>query len=257
VPVVPPGRNVEGVVDDQPPHRDQPPASGRATALVWPGQPVTSAQVRPRRAAPGPALSVSERKRADIRRAALHLFTRDGYERTSVDAIAAEAGVSKRTVYNHYGDKENLFISVVQDTFTAMIGALRDVVDRTMRDRGDVEQSLTEFVREVCRTLLRRPERAALIRLIITEGTRFPVLTEPWRRRGIITDVIAEPLARLGAEGRLDIGNAEEAARHLSALTFGQINGRSLFGVIEIGDAEVDNVITGGVRLFLRAYAPR
>ena len=68
------------------------------------------------------ARSVSGRKRDEIQRAALALFSRDGYERTSVDAIAAEAGVSKRTVYNHFGDKENLFLAVVQRTFAWMIG---------------------------------------------------------------------------------------------------------------------------------------
>ncbi len=203
-----------------------------------------------------PALSVSERKRADIRRAALHLFTRYGYERTSVDAIVAEAGVSKRTVYNHYGDKENLFISVVQDTFAAMIGVLREIADQAFRDSADLEASLTAFVTEVTSRLLRLPERAALIRLIITEGPRFPVLAEPWRNRGTVTDVITEPVARLAAEGRLDVDDVGEAARHLSALTFGQINSRSLFGVIDVSDEEIAGVITGGVRAFLRAYRP-
>ena len=43
-----------------------------------------------------------QRKHDAIAAAAPVLFARDGYERTSVDAIAAEAGVSKRTVYSHY-----------------------------------------------------------------------------------------------------------------------------------------------------------
>ena len=47
----------------------------------------------------------------------MRLFLRDGYARTSVDAIAAEAGVSKRTIYNHYGDKESLFLSVVSGKY--------------------------------------------------------------------------------------------------------------------------------------------
>ena len=58
---------------------------------------------------------MQERKRDAIGRAALTLFASDGYERTSVDAIAAEAGVSKRTVYSHYGDKESLFLSASPD----------------------------------------------------------------------------------------------------------------------------------------------
>ena len=62
-----------------------------------------------------PGLRLAAQARRD-RAAALVLFARDGYERTSVDAIAAEAGVSKRTVYSHYGDKENLFLLVLRET---------------------------------------------------------------------------------------------------------------------------------------------
>ena len=79
-------------------------------------------------------MTVSERKRMAIARAALTLFASDGYERTSVDAIAAEAGVSKRTVYSHYGDKENLFLSVVRETYDAMLKRITEIVDRTSWD---------------------------------------------------------------------------------------------------------------------------
>jgi len=75
-----------------------------------------------------------QRKHDAIGAAALTLFARDGYERTSVDAIAAEAGVSKRTVYSHYGDKENLFLQVLRDTYDVMRDRVRDIVDRNLRD---------------------------------------------------------------------------------------------------------------------------
>src|SRR6516164_6192555 len=74
-------------------------------------------------------MAVPERKRKESGRAALTLFASDGYERTSVDAIAAEAGVSKRTVYSHYGDKENLFLSVVRDTYDGMLSRIAEIVD--------------------------------------------------------------------------------------------------------------------------------
>ena len=61
-----------------------------------------------------------QRKHDAIAAAALVLFARDGYDRTSVDAIAAEAGVSKRTVYGHYGDKESLFLLVLRETNDTM-----------------------------------------------------------------------------------------------------------------------------------------
>src|SRR6202000_1822976 len=147
--------------------------------------------------------SLSERKRDELRRAALVLFARDGYERTSVDAIAAEAGVSKRTVYSHYGDKENLFITVLQDTYDSMRARVRDIVDRNLRDVDDVAAALTSCVSEIVRTITRAPERSTLVRLVMTERPHFPALLEMWHNRGI-TPIIAEPIAKLAASGLLD-----------------------------------------------------
>src|SRR5215472_5468716 len=101
----------------------------------------------------------SERKREAIARAALTLFSSDGYERTSVDAIAAEAGVSKRTVYSYYGDKENLFLSVVRDTYEGMLVRIGEIVDRVPWDR-DLTVTLTGCVTDINRSVVRSPERA-------------------------------------------------------------------------------------------------
>ena len=206
------------------------------------------------------ARSVSERKRDEIQRAALALFTQYGYERTSVDAIAAEAGVSKRTVYNHFGDKENLFLSVTQQMFLWMIGLVDELVGRhldDLRDPSALEPTLVETLLDMSRTVTQLPERAALIRLLITEARRFPVLTEPWRRRGTVTDAIAGRLSRLADRGLLVFDDPVQATQHLTALTLNQLNTRSLFGTFEISDAETEQVIRGGVHVFLLAYGPR
>src|ERR1700749_4743600 len=109
-----------------------------------------------------------QRKHDAIGAAALTLFARDGYERTSVDAIAAEAGGSKRTVYSHYGDKENLFLLVLRETYDAMRERVRDIVDRTLRGVRDVRQALTACIREIVATITRAPERATLVRLVVS-----------------------------------------------------------------------------------------
>ena len=98
-----------------------------------------------------------QRKHDAIAGAALVLFARDGYERTSVDAIAAEAGVSKRTVYSHYGDKENLFLLVLRETHDTMRSGSRDIVDRNLRDVDDLRAALTACIREIVRTITRAP----------------------------------------------------------------------------------------------------
>jgi AcrR family transcriptional regulator len=191
-----------------------------------------------------------------IAAAALRLFLRDGYERTSVDAIAAEAGVSKRTIYNRYGDKENLFLSVLRDTYAAMMTTFRAIADKHLGEVTDVEQDLAAFARETAHTLTTAPDRIALVRLILAEAPFFPALiraeTEPLTMRGTVTG----HLARLAAAGRLSITDPAEATDHLLALTLNQINTRTLFGVVPISDAEIDRVVTGGVAAFVRAYRP-
>jgi AcrR family transcriptional regulator len=201
-------------------------------------------------------LSVSERKRADIARAALVLFARDGYERTSVDAIAAEAGVSKRTVYSHYGDKESLFLLVIADTYDQMRERFTEVIGRMASQVTDVEKSLIGGIREAVREVSHSQERALVLRLVIAELPHFPALLELWRNRGI-TPILTDLVARLAAAGLLSANDPEQAASHLSALTFGQINNRSMMGTIQLGDAEIDQIITGGVRVFLCAYGAR
>jgi TetR/AcrR family transcriptional repressor of mexJK operon len=195
-----------------------------------------------------------QRKHNAIAGAGLVLFARDGYERTSVDAIAAEAGVSKRTVYSHYGDKETLFLHVLRETYDGMRDRISSIVKRTLTDVDDVGPCLTTCVRETVRAITRAPERATLLRLIMAEAPHFPEVLELWRNGGIVP-LLAEALAPLIASGQLT-GDPAQAADHLYALTFGQVNGKSMMGTIELSDAVAERIVTGGVRVFLRAYAP-
>src|SRR5271165_4409846 len=96
----------------------------------------------------GHLVSGWQRKHDAIAGAALVLFARDGYERTSVDAIAAEAGVSKRTVYSHFGDKENLFLLVLRETYDVMRDRISAIVNRTLRQVDNVEEALTACIRD-------------------------------------------------------------------------------------------------------------
>jgi TetR/AcrR family transcriptional repressor of mexJK operon len=201
----------------------------------------------------------SERKRSAIVRAALELFVRDGFDRTSVDAIAEAAGVSKRTIYNHYGDKESLFLSVVGDTYDAMIGLVEELMEKYLTDvpDGQVEQNIVEFSQALALfAAARSSERSAIIRLIMTEAPHFPALRAVQMRPRSITGAIAERLVILDARGLLEVPDPEEAANHLFALTMGQMNNRSLFGALSLSDEDITRMATSGARAFLRAYRP-
>jgi TetR/AcrR family transcriptional regulator, mexJK operon transcriptional repressor len=213
----------------------------------------------PRRSDRARPVRSSELKQDAIVEAALTLFVRDGFARTSVDAIAEEAGVSKRTIYNHYGDKENLFLFVVGGTYDAMIGIVVELMDRYLADVPDdaVEQNIIDFACELATMAARSSRRFAIIRLMMAEAPHFPELrTVQMRPRGITAE-IADRLARLGARGLLDVPEPDEAANHLFALTMSQMNNRSMFGAIALSDEEIRRMATSGARAFLRAYLPR
>ena len=200
----------------------------------------------------------SDRKRSDIAQAALRLFLRDGFARTSVDAIAEEAGVSKRTIYNHFGDKENLFLSIIGDTYDSMIGIVVEMMQRHLTDIPDeaVQERVIAFSRDMAMLAARSSERSAMIRLMMAEAPHFPQLREHRMRPQGITGAIAEQLVKLDARGLLDVREPAEAANHLFALTMGQMNNRSLFGAVPLSDDEISAMAASGARAFLRAYRP-
>jgi TetR/AcrR family transcriptional regulator, mexJK operon transcriptional repressor len=204
----------------------------------------------------GRAVGAAGPKGEAIAQAALRLFLRDGYERTSVDAIAAEAGVSKRTVYNRYADKENLFLSVLRDTYNSMMATFREITEKHLGAVTDVQQDLTGFALEVARTMTTAPDRIALVRLIVSEAPFFPTLMRAQQGPATMHGHLTAYLARLAGEGRLAVTDPSEAAEHLLALTINRINARTMFGVLPVSEAEVDRIVTGGVAVFVRAYRP-
>ena len=193
-------------------------------------------------------------KRGAIVRAALEVFLREGYARASVDAIAAAAGVSKRTIYDYYGDKEQLFLSTLEETKEAQSAIGRDLLDRTLGRVDDIEKALTAFGREFAGAIARSPERAAVMRLTIAEASHFPALLAPPSPDTSFQRALADRLAALGEQGLLDVPDPMEAAEFLGLLVTGRVNNRSWFGAVPLDDAEISRLVDGGVRIFLRAY---
>lgn len=196
----------------------------------------------------------SPHKRELIVRAALDVFVRDGYARASVDAIAAQAGVSKRTIYDYYGDKKALFLATIEQISAAQAAAFPELLERTLGDVTDVEAALTAFAREFARGMVRSPERAAVLRLVGTEAPHFAELRRLWRGAGPVQRALADRLAELAEEGELAIDDPLEAAEYLGVLVTGPVNNRSLFGAIALDPEEIDRLAEAGARVFLRAY---
>lgn len=113
-------------------------------------------------------------KREQILQGAMQVFLRSGFAGTSMDRVAAEAGVSKQTIYSHFRDKEGLFKALIEqatiDRFATFFGS------------GEFAGSPTVLLRQLAETyftqVANEPNYVALLRIIISESERFPALAK-------------------------------------------------------------------------------
>ncbi|MFC9473159.1 TetR/AcrR family transcriptional regulator [Nocardia sp. NPDC056952] len=197
-------------------------------------------------------------KRRAILDAAIDTFLRDGYERATLDVIAERAGVAKQTAYNHFGDKQTLFLAAVDDERSRVAANFgTDITGTDQADDLDATTALVEIGHLVLRVLL--DERAsALRRLVISEVARIPSLRpacadgEP---KQLVTQ-IADLLRRRSDRGELDVDDPSTAARQFVSLLVQQGLHASMYGTIPLRAADAATICTEAAHLVVRAYRP-
>jgi AcrR family transcriptional regulator len=112
-------------------------------------------------------------KQQQILQGAMEVFLRSGYAGTSMDRVAAEAGVSKQTIYSHFGDKEGLFSALMEQV---TIQRFQDLFSAEER-RGDPIVVLRRIAHVYLHNIADE-QYIALVRLIIGESNRFPELAK-------------------------------------------------------------------------------
>lgn len=212
-----------------------------------------------------PPASRSRAPRADKRRAVIHgaraLFGRDGYARTTVEAVAAESGVSTRTIYNHHpGGKEQLFTEVLLESATGVADDFEAQLAEAVAAGDEVEDELRAVGLALVSQQVDHPEHFAMVRQINVEAAHVPdAVLRAWREAGPlrVEGAVADHLAGLAAAGRLrPIADPARTARHFIALTTSEINARSGLGAVAVDRSEIDAAVIDGVDVFLHGYAP-
>ncbi|MEU7584490.1 TetR/AcrR family transcriptional regulator [Streptomyces sp. NPDC041068] len=198
-------------------------------------------------------------KRRAITSGARTVFGREGYTRASIDAIAAEACVSSRTIYNHFGDKEGLFRAVLLESAASVTAATEALFEKHLRKVRDIEEDLLDFARDWVGQAEAHPGHFSVVRQIIPEGQRLPAdVLDEWQRIGprATQEALGRWLLDLGRQGLLavDEANARKAARHLALLVGGGVMAESYFGALPLEKAEVEEIVRDGVGIFLRLY---
>lgn len=200
----------------------------------------------------------AQAKRHELVSAARAVFTAKGYLGTSMDAVAAQAGASKRTLYQYFTDKEQLFAAVVLETvdrgyehFKPGNIALAEV------EADQLESALCERARAALTGIL-APEVLQMRRLVIAEAERFPEVGRQYYERswGRTQALLTQSLATLNDRGLLRIDDAERAAYLFVWMAVAIPLNRTAF----LGDAatytsaEIEDLADEATRIFLAAY---
>lgn len=114
-------------------------------------------------------------KREQILQGAMRIFLHHGYATTSMDRVAAEAGVSKQTIYSHFQDKEGLFRALIERVTIRRLQA--EYQSESELFQGEPVAVLSKLANSILHRI-EDPEYIALIRLVIAESGRFPELAQ-------------------------------------------------------------------------------
>jgi AcrR family transcriptional regulator len=150
-----------------------------------------------------PSRVEAEQLRERILDAATALFFTTGYGATTIEAVAKQARISKRTFYHRFDDKQALFGAVVHRT----IDRLRPAPQVPLIDGADLQEILRHLAGLILDAALSAPG-IALHRLIIAESARFPKLAAVVNEQGATQQaikLIAGVLERESRTGRLTL----------------------------------------------------
>jgi AcrR family transcriptional regulator len=147
-----------------------------------------------------------EGRRQAILEAALDVFAAEGFAAARLDHVAEKAGVAKGTIYLHFKDKQDLFEQMVREAVFPVIARLEELAKLPDLPGEMVLRAMFE----VFRTQVLGTRRKDLLRLILTEGPRFPAIAAFYHR-----EVVARGMALTGEVLNRARANGELAAEGL------------------------------------------
>jgi AcrR family transcriptional regulator len=197
------------------------------------------------------ALDQENAKRNAILMAAAQLFLEHGYEPVSMDAIAAAADVSKRTVYSYFDSKTALFSAVLIAHCNSMGG-----IALPEHPAGhDPRKVLTEFGRVFLR-MITSPRAVAMQRVIFREVDRLPEVGKIFFQNGPARHVtkLAEYLKQADAEGKLRVSDPVSAAFLFISIVKAPFHLQQLCGLIgDVPASAIERSVKETVEFFLKA----
>lgn len=202
----------------------------------------------------GPGRPKDLSKRNAILEAAKRLFLGQGFDGVSMDQIAAEAGVSKLTVYSHFGDKDSLFAAAVQAYCQQHLPSPMFAPDPAAPLRERLLAIATAFYE-----MISSPEAIQIHRLLCSPQVAQSPLSKMFWEAGPqrLHDEFGALLQRRVEAGELEIDDVARAAPQFFCLAKGEPHALLMFGCGAPDPDEVRAHLEATVTLFLRAYGRR
>ena len=164
-----------------------------------------------------PATRLTDRKRDAIVQAAIAEFRANGFEATSVDKVAARAEVSKRTLYNHFSSKDELFAAILHILWETSASALQ----RAYEPARPVRDQLLELLHGKL-AMLADDNFLALARVAIAAGLHSPERAQEMVARiGEKDGGMLDWIRAAQKHGALKPGDAALAVKQLESLVKG------------------------------------
>ena len=184
--------------------------------------------------------------------AAQRLFLERGFGAVSMDDLAAAAGVARRTLYNQFASKEEIF----REMLLRVSKQLEDALPPGIETQGDVEDVLRLIARAILK-LHRRPGYLGFLRMVAADSRQFPWIAEAFAAvMDPQTERFTRYLAQQTAMGILDCCNPKLAAHQF----MGILNEFSLWPWMmgrESLSISAKEVIEETTRMFLQHYRGR
>lgn len=200
-----------------------------------------------------PTQEESSALRQQLREAAVATFLDNGYDATTMAAIADAAGITKRTLYARYPDKRAVFLDAIPWAFTRAVE--NDMLSEV--DGDNLRAALTTVGRGALKRAL-DPDIVRLHRIARGEAHRFPEFAASAQSLGWASRQrqVMELLQRHVDAGTVAVDDIEVAAEHFLAMVEGFPARLADFGVYRSRSDE-ERHLTAAVDLFLNGVLPR
>ena len=198
-----------------------------------------------------PVMSRSEQKRDQILLAAKELFCEQGFPNTSMDEVAKLAGVSKQTVYSHFGCKDDLFVASIESKCI-----MHGVNDEMLADPSMPETTLAMFAKHFGEVIT-SPEAITVFKACVSQADTHPEISKLFYSAGPenILGLLSDYFIKVAELGDYQFDNPHHCAVRFCLLMFGEMRMKQELG-LDITEllADREEYLSGSVEMFLSAY---